>query len=351
MRLCLPAILTQAMGWARLVPVANSVNKDFVSAVQSGQAYIPVRICSLRLDTITDFDLYLQVRPDEPLVLYAERNIPFTEEARNRLVQSRVECIYIPAEQEVEYRGYLEKQLQSILSDPEIGNAEKAEILLVSAQGLAKDVLDNPRMEGGIDRSKELVQNTVDFLFSQPAALRHLIETASFDYFTYTHSVNACVYSIALAQRAGYKDAMLLREFGNGVLLRDVGMGQIDSKIVENPGNLTFEQYEILKQHPILGHELLQELGGLTNLALNVVLHHHEKMNGAGYPDNLRGDQIHPLIRICTITDIFNALSTNRPYRKALGSYESLKLMGTDMRDELDPQFFRTFIDMMGNPD
>ena len=89
-------------------------------------------------------------------------------------------------------------------------------------------------------------------------------------------------------------------------------------------------------------------LAGLGGVALDIVRHHHEKLNGKGYPDGLKGDQISPIVRVVTITDVFDALTTNRPDRKALSSFEALKLMGSKMGGELDTDLLRKFIEMMG---
>ena len=315
-----------------------------------GKGYIPIEVASLQLDSATNFDLYIRARAGEPIVLYAKRNTPFTEDTLKRLEDNQVESLFINAEQEGAYALYLEEHLRQILSDPTVPDVEKAAILHFSAHGLVKEVLQNPQLEGGLERGKGIVRNTVNFLFSKQSSLRHLIQTASFDYFTYTHSVSACVFGIALAQRLGVGGTGRLREFGNGALLRDIGTSQIDPTIAETPGQLSSTQYDILKQHPVLGEQILIEMGGMSDLGLDIVRHHHEKMDGTGYPDGLWGDEINSFSRICTIADVFDALTTNRSYRKAIGTFEALKLMRNEMRDEIDMDFLRVFIELMGNP-
>lgn len=329
----------------------DTVAGDFLSALREGEAYIPIRIGSLRLDMSTGFDIYLEPSPGEPMVLYARRNVPFTEDARKRLEDNRVDTVYIDAAQEMVYRGYLERNLTNILNDPRVSASEKSDILYMSAQGLVKDVMENPYVDGGVTRGIEVVQNTVDLLVSEPTALRNLILTASFDYHSYTHSVNVCVYSVALATRLGVGSDRVLKDFGNGVLLRDVGLCQIEPSIVRNPGRLTEQQYNAMKEHTVLGEEILAQVGGLSENALDVVRHHHEKLNGKGYPDGLRGKEIRPLVRICTITDIFDALTTNRPFQKAVKSYRALEMMRKEMNSELDQDLLNAFIEMMGNPE
>ena len=330
--------------------MASSIAEHFVNAIREERAFIPILIESLRLDSITDFDLYLQVRPDEPLVLYAESNIPFTEASRRRLVESQIEFLYISANHQDSYRRYLEENLSGILKDPSIPMESKTEILYSSAHGLMRELFEDPEMEGGLERSRELVWNTVDFMHSERSALRLLIETAATDYQAYTHSVNGCVLGIALAQRIGFGDPKRLLEFGAGAILRDIGMTQIDPAIRNNPGKLTVSEFEEVKQHTLAGENMLRRSGEDSAVVLDLVRHHHERRDGTGYPDGLRGDEITPMARILGIADIFDAMTMKRAFKRRLTTFEALRLMSVDMHRELDPDFLRAFISMMGNP-
>lgn len=331
--------------------MSSSLATGFLAAIREGEAYIPIQVSSLRLDLVTGFDIYLEPRPGDPMVLYARRNVKFTEDARKRLEDNRVDTVHIDAQQENLYRLYLERNLPYLLEDPKLSVADKSELLYTSAQGLVRDVIDDPEVEGGVTRSKDLVQHTVELLMAERTSLRHLIETASFDYYSYTHSVNVCVYSVALANRVGVSTDRVLKDFGNGVLLRDVGLSQIDPAIVRHRGKLSPEQYEEMKQHPVLGEDILSSLGGLSENALDVVRHHHEKLNGKGYPDGLTGNENRPLVRICTIADIFDALTTSRTHKKAVKSFDALQMMGNELRHEVDQDYLKAFIEMMGNPE
>lgn len=330
--------------------MAGSLAQSIPRTSFEGQDFIPIRVASIRLDVATNFDLYLQIRPGDPLVLYARRHAPFKEDSLRRLEQSNVQLLYIEVKDETGYSRYLENHLQDILQDDTVNDDEKARILHFSAQSVIKEVLDNPHMDGAFKRSNAVVNTTVGYLIGQPGALRSLVQTASFDYSIYSHSVSGCVYSLALAQRLGLSSPPRLRDFGSGALLRDVGMSQLDSSIAATPGDISGTQYEILKQHVILGEQLLREEGGMSIIALDVVRHHHERMNGTGYPDGLYGDQISPYARICAIADVFDALSTQRPHRDARGTFDALRLMRAEMSAELDQNLFRAFVEMMGNP-
>ncbi len=326
------------------------ITENFLQALKKGAPYIPIPVASLRLDTTTGFGVYIRVRPDEPAVLYAQPTVPFSEDAKRRLIENRVEFLFIESGEREKYARYLEDNLPAILADEDIPSVEKAQILHVSAQQLVREVLQDPFSEGCIDRTKDVVHSTVTFLFDDMKALRHLLQTASYDYYSYAHSVNVCILSVALAHRLGYGQQDALLDLGYGAILRDIGISQLDESVRNSPGQLTMAEFEIMKQHPIIGEEILQDICGFNGVTMDIVRHHHEKLDGSGYPDGLIGDEISPLVRICTIADVFDALTTNRSYQKALSSFNGLKLMGDDMRRELDMDILREFIAIMGNP-
>lgn len=330
--------------------MGNATVRAFARALDGDRDFAPIRVSSLRVDTVTGFDLYLQVKPGEPAVLYAERSVPFTEESRQRLVDNEVEHLYISAGQEGSYRRYLEQNLQSILADLEVSAREKSEVLHTSAQGLVRDVFENPEMEGALERSRDVVENTVDFLFSQEGALRNLITTASVDYEIFSHSMNVCILGVALAHSVGFSKSRVLHDLGTGALLRDIGLRRIDPEIVGHSGKLTVAQFEELKTHPESSASLLHDMGEVSDLAIAIARHHHERLDGSGYPGRLAGDEIAPLIRVITIADVFDALTTNRRHKRAVSSYDALRLMSSEMRGELDRDLLRDFIGMMGNP-
>ena len=313
--------------------------------------YFPVYVGSLCVDTVADFDLYLKNRPTRPPVLYRKRDLPITQDVVDRLHEHNVSTLFINADQKAEYRKYIENNLQSILSDATIEVPEKSKILYGTSQEVVKEIMDDPRSGDVIPRSLNLVNNTVRFLFEEKDAFKNLLQITSYDYYTYTHSVNVFVFSISLAQRIGFDHAPTLQEFGIGTLLHDIGKSMINPAIIRSRGGLTFEEWEVMRKHPLFGVEILKGHGVDGELSLDIVRHHHEKINGSGYPDAIKADELSPFVRISTISDIFDALTTERTYKNALESYPALTLMKNEMQDELDRDFFHVLISMMGNPD
>lgn len=135
-----------------------------------------------------------------------------------------------------------------------------------------------------------------------------------------------------------------LVSLGVGALLHDVGKSKIDLKILNKQGSLDTEEWEIIKKHPIFGNELLLNSKGSTEDQRIIVLQHHEKCNGRGYPHGFTKHNIHPYGRILTISDVFDALTTNRPYKGAMQSFDTLKLMTEEMEGHFDLKYLRQFI-------
>jgi HD-GYP domain-containing protein (c-di-GMP phosphodiesterase class II) len=131
-------------------------------------------------------------------------------------------------------------------------------------------------------------------------------------------------------------------------MLHDVGKGAIDGKILNKPGKLDEREWDIIKEHPLTGADMLKESGEVGKDELIVVLGHHEKLDGSGYPHGLTGDNIHPYARIAALADIFDALTTKRAYKGAVRSFPALKIMRDEMASGLDPNLFHEFVQLMG---
>lgn len=339
------------------------------SAVAVGQGgkprFIPIHVDSLRLDSVADFDLYLDAdwmrgrkletkrrlfrRSDaghEP-VLYRRRDLPVTLETVARLRENHVELLYLDARQEDNYRRYLERHLGALLTDPDVDVQTKAAALYDSVHVVMKDILAQPMAESVIARSTDLIQHAVSFMLKERDALDNLMRAMSADYYTYTHSANVFVFCVSFAQRL-LMHPDLMRRFAMGALLHDIGKSRLDPDILTCTGKLSDEQWGAMKLHPMYGCEILEQHGITDDIVLDVVRHHHEKLDGSGYPDGLVGEEISTCVRCATISDIFDALSTKRAYKDAMGSFPSLELIKTEMAGQIDSSMFRTFVLMVG---
>jgi putative nucleotidyltransferase with HDIG domain len=174
------------------------------------------------------------------------------------------------------------------------------------------------------------------------------MKITSFDYYTYTHSVNVCTFAVSLARQVGISDHKALVELGTGALLHDVGKSKVSERILNKRTHLNRSEYEIIKRHPEWGVEILRETNILSEESYHPVIHHHERMDGSGYPHSLGPSEQHIYSRITAICDVFDALTTQRVYQRAINTFPALKLMYGTMSKELDPTLLREFTVLMG---
>ncbi|MDZ4859313.1 MAG: HD domain-containing protein [Candidatus Hydrogenedentes bacterium] len=308
-----------------------------------------IPIVSLLADSVLDFDIYVRTRKDLNPVLFRGKDLPLTSDTLQRLSENRHESILIPVTQERAYARYLEQHLELVLHDERTPVRDRSSVLYTTAHTMVEDIFASPESTEMMKRGKDLVGFMTEFLVREPSSFHHLADLVSCDYYTYTHSVNVFVYGFSLAYRAGIADPDTLLEFGYGTLLHDVGKTRIPQGILRNKGKLSEDEWKQMRLHPVYGYELLKDHGVFTDLALDVTRHHHEKIGGGGYPDNLNAKGIDPLVRVSTIADIFDALTTRRTYKSAMDSYSALELMRDQMAQDLDPELFRIFVELMGS--
>ena len=166
------------------------------------------------------------------------------------------------------------------------------------------------------------------------------------DPFTENHCDRLVDYATALASALNLDPADLDALY-RGAFIHDIGKIAIPDRILLKKGKLTHAEYELMKQHPVIGDDLCRTVRSLDDVR-GIVRHHHERLDGRGYPDGLAGDDIPLLARIVTIVDVFDALTTDRPYRKAIAVGAALQIMHDDAkRGWCDPALFETFVDVL----
>jgi len=310
--------------------------------------FVPIPLDSLCLDTNTNFKIYVRVEREKEPVLYRAENLPFTEGVRKRLLDHDIERVYIQSDDQGKYREYIEDNLDNIVRNESIETSEKAEIVYSSATFLMEKLFEKPRVGKSIRRCEKLVRNTVEFVMHDDTAFRNLLTVTSYDYHTYTHSVNVFVFCVALAQRLGMTRESDLFVLGTGALLHDVGKSLIDKSIIAKRGLLNDQEWAIIKKHPVYGAEILRETGGIPEESYAVVVQHHERCDGSGYPEGLSKDGIHYYAKLSAVADVFDAMTTRRVYKEAAGTFAALQTMKSEMSGGLDQKIFEEFVRLMG---
>jgi HD-GYP domain-containing protein (c-di-GMP phosphodiesterase class II) len=192
-----------------------------------------------------------------------------------------------------------------------------------------------------------LVEEISDSVSRNPGAIVSLARLKTADDYTYLHSVAACALMVSLARSLGL-DAPTTRDAGMAGLMHDLGKAMMPLEILNKPGKLTDAEFAIIKSHPERGHALLVEGGSASAGVRDVCLHHHEKMDGSGYPQGLKGAEISLLAKMGAICDVYDAITSNRPYKDGWDPAESIRKMTAWCNGHFDEAVFRAFVKSIG---
>ncbi len=311
-------------------------------------SYLPIRPDSLKINTTVGCNVYLLTKTaaEDRFVLYCKGDAVFDETKKEMLVVQKIKSVFIKKEEQPAFFDYLENNFQHIVTDTSISSDERTIIVHRAATNLVKDLFANP-CAGNINRIKVFAHNMVDYVIEDSNAAESLLKLAVNEYDSYTHSVNV----VAVGTLFGQKLGLGLQELYGlcaGILLHDVGKTKISTDILKKKGKLTEEEFDIVKKHPELGVEILEETGIEFKEELIVTLQHHENDDGSGYPYGLEKDEIHLCGKIARMIDVYGALTANRSYGDAVRPFAALVKMKSEMPNCFDMDLFKEFIPLFG---
>ncbi len=191
-----------------------------------------------------------------------------------------------------------------------------------------------------------LVQDISDSVLRNPGAIVSLARLKTRDDYSYMHSVAVCALMVALARQTGMNEEDC-RAAGLAGLMHDVGKALMPLDVLTKPGKLTESEFAVIRTHPERGYGLLLGGQGVLDSTLDVALHHHERMDGAGYPHRLVGEQISLLARMGAVCDVYDAISSNRPYKAGWDPAQSIARMAS-WKGHFDPAVFAAFVQSLG---
>lgn len=225
---------------------------------------------------------------------------------------------------------------------------KKAKNIVRNASATMQKMFTDARMGKAIntEEATELVNEINDSISRNSDALISIVRLKNKDNYTYMHSVAVCALMISLSKKLGYDDEFR-KKAGMAGLLHDLGKVFIPLEILNKPGKLTNEEFLIVKNHPIKGYELLKTCANINKETLEVCLYHHEKYDGTGYPRKLKEDNISVMVKMSTICDIYDAITSDRPYKKGWEPTVSIKQM-SQWAGHFDPVIFRAFVSSIG---
>lgn len=189
----------------------------------------------------------------------------------------------------------------------------------------------------------KLAEELIDEVTSKNNILVNLVDIKSMDNYTYQHCVNVAVLSLILGIKLQLLKSELL-DLCIGAMLHDIGKVFIPKEIIIKPGALTDTEYEIIKSHPTKGYDYLKNIFEISTTSRLIVLQHHERVNGSGYPYGKDCDKINLLSKIVSIADVYDALTSARPYRKALCPNDAIEYILANSGTLFDHSLVQTFM-------
>ena len=261
----------------------------------------------------------------------------------------------VPAQDSEEVRAEVERELVIAASQPvqqrasmrdEIARAAK---VCESSKQAVVSMFSEARMGKAVqcEQALPLVVSIAESVMRNPGALISIARLKRKDDYTYMHSVAVCALMVALSRQLGM-DEQSAQSAGMAGLLHDLGKAMIPERILNKPGKLTDAEFEVVKSHPREGQKLLLEADGVGAETIDVCLHHHEKIDGSGYPDRLKGDQISMLARMGAVCDVYDAITSNRAYKAGWDPGESIRKMAEWSKGHFDEVVFRAFVRSVG---
>ncbi|MCB2182854.1 MAG: HD domain-containing protein [Desulfobulbaceae bacterium] len=310
--------------------------------------YVPVsKNCLMKIFGEITFDLFIypsgKKMLKEPVLLLRKNTL--LADKKDIFTERNFAGFFIRKDDVANFHHLIENFIHMLIDDAQMTLQEKSEVIYNCAQHVIQDVFEDPRSGKNIKRAKDITSTIIQFALLDNASIPSLLQLSSHDYYTFTHCLNVAVFSIGLWQSIFPKQEQELMDFALGCILHDVGKSRIDDAILNKPGPLTAEEFDIIKRHPQYGYDLMKDM--VKDISLDVILHHHEKHDGRGYPEGLKGEQISDPVKIAAIADVYDALTTRRAYAEARDPFKAMLTMKEEMVGHFEQEKFISFIHML----
>jgi putative nucleotidyltransferase with HDIG domain len=257
---------------------------------------------------------------------------------------------------EVESEAQVEAELRQVAAVQRVtapvsisAEIEKAAKICAQSKRAVMSMFQEARMGNAVDTNgaRQMVEEISDSVSRNPGALISLARLKTVDDYTYMHSVAVCAMMVALARQLGL-DEEQTRLAGLAGLMHDLGKAAMPMDVLNKPGKLTDVEFSVIKTHPVEGYRLLKAGKNVDEVVLDVCLHHHEKTDGSGYPKGLKADEISLFAKMGAVCDVYDAITSNRPYKLGWDPAESLRKMAEWANGHFDGKVFQAFVKSLG---
>lgn len=294
---------------------------------------------TIRLGPIP-FSLYTR-DAENRMVLFCRKGLSISEEHKSSLKRGNT-VFYINSEDMDDYLDYTFEKIDRIVRSDEVKVREKTKILIDVGKKVVNNLITNPRSGEAIHKSKRFIASTTELLLSTPEASMVLLSMVDENSYLLSHSISTCVFTLLIGIQKYGRDAETLHNLGLGGLVLDIGMTKVEKSILFKNEGLSKNEWLEVRDHSRRGANLLKE-HKLPDTIIDMVLYHHERLDGSGYPFGLKGEDIPEHVRIAAVADVYDALTTDRSYRKANIHLQALRLLARDI-EKFDQNIYESLL-------
>lgn len=308
---------------------------------------IAISVSTLSPTSAIGADLYCRVGSSGEVKLYRGANYAMKPEDLTKLKSRGVTKLFIEREGRASYQEYL-RNLAAGEGDETATNSQRAAALNEVVLDVLQGCFDGNDEDNTVNAASELGGLAASLVSREDFAAGDLFRVLNHDYATFTHSANVALYAGMLADALGMEKHEVELVVAAG-LLHDLGKLEIPDQILTKPGRLDEDEFALIKKHPSIGFRQLARREDLTFGQLMMVYQHHERIDGRGYPVGTVGEDIHPWGRLCAVVDIYEAVTSQRPYRTPMSREEACNLIGRESGKALDPEMVECWISIIHN--
>lgn len=298
---------------------------------------------AIRLQLVDNVDLYCKPQDGNTPILYRSANYPLSDHDLEELQRRGQDALYVSPTCFADVQKRLFDSLEEFVADDRMPVTDRFTLLQAAVSleiDLSFRLIKIRRYEA---LSKRVAENVVKLLKESTILPSQLFDVVQHDFYTFTHVTNVAGFAVMLASRLGFSDDEL-RKIAEGALLHDIGKRFVPSNVLCKKGRLTQAERQLMEMHPLRGFVDLRTNGKVGFEQLLMVYQHHERIDGRGYPVRLVGDEIHPWTRLLTVVDVFDALTSSRPYRQPMRICEAINYLEYGAGTHFDKEMVRCWI-------
>lgn len=281
--------------------------------------------------------LYLPSDEGRSPLLYRQEGARLIRPNFRRLKAAGVSAIYVRGEELTRCEEVLESHLSRVLRDPSVPSRNKAACVQQVGVSVVRELLEGDPAPESLDRAANLLDLVIENVLSQPGVAGNLLQMSSHHQTTASHMFAVSTLAILLGAEVLGDDELVLRELGLAGMLHDLGKLQIDAAILNKATPLTVDEVRYIQQHPIESVRLLPDVAQVGPAVRQMILQHHERYDGAGYPLGLRENELLTGSRILAIVDSFHAMIGRRDYKRPITPVDALNIMKYQQGRQFDP--------------